>query len=118
MIAQHDSMSIDTLRSVTHGDDDAIRAQHGIGTQMRLDLFERVFANLPTELASGFLIKKDDRSSLVVMGLATKVEQLLNNKRRNATLLKAGLSMVSHGYMMCFLIGVDDKYHVTASKAH
>jgi hypothetical protein len=88
------SVPINALRPVSHGNDHAIRAEHGISVEMRLDLFVGVGGDLPTESVPGLVIKEKDGPAPVIVGMTPELEQVLYDIGRNASLLEAGLGVM------------------------
>lgn len=87
-------MPVDSLCSVSDGDDHAIRPKHGICVEVGLDLFVGVVGNLPAESVPGPVIEEENRSSSVIVGVAAEFEQVLDDVRRDASLLKPCLSVM------------------------
>jgi len=90
------SVPVNSLRPMPHGHHHAVRAEHGIGVEMRFDLLVRVTGDLTPQRVTCPVIKKHNRSAPVVMCLTPEVEQALNNDGGYASLLEACLGMVSN----------------------
>jgi hypothetical protein len=76
-------MPVDPVRAMPDCHDLAIRAEHDVGIEMRLDLFVIVIGDFLTKLGPGFLIKEEDCTSSVVISLTSKVEQAFDDNRRD-----------------------------------
>ena len=82
------SMPVNALCSVADGDDYAIGVKYGVGVEVGLDLFVGIVGNLPAEPVPRSVIEEENRSSPVIVGVTAEVEQVLDDVRWDASLLK------------------------------
>jgi hypothetical protein len=88
-------MPVDPLGAMPHGHDLAICSKHRICVEMGFDPLVGIDGDLPAKFGTSFMIKEENRPSSMIMCLAPKVEQTLDDDWRDTPLLKARLSMMS-----------------------
>jgi hypothetical protein len=87
---------VDAAGAVPDGNDFTGIGHDRIGIEMRLDALVGLRADLAAQLLASTLIKIDDSTPVVVMGLMSEVKQAFHYGVRDAALLEPSLRMMGH----------------------